>query len=181
MGIAMVGSRPTTHHNNTATASEAILRARFFRTYLRKKLRGESSIALALRSFGKVLVVAQALDLALVGRQFAVRNGSRQRSRRYISPQHFAQAFAQVLDRDVTLDLSAYRNADGTGLFRHHHRDGVGLFRNPDGGAVASAKLGGEHGIHGERQEAGSRCNTPLLHNDGAVVQRRARAENSDQ
>ncbi len=58
MGISMVGSRPTTHHIKTATASATILRPKFFRTYLRKKLRSESSMALSLRSIGQVLIVA---------------------------------------------------------------------------------------------------------------------------
>src|SRR5450759_5320184 len=99
MGISMVGSRPTTHHINTATASATILRAKFLTTYLRKKLRSEASMALSLRSIGQVLIVAWALalDHGPVGRQFVVRHDGWQGRRRHIPPQHFAQPFAQVL------------------------------------------------------------------------------------
>ena len=55
----MVGSRPTAHHNNDRDRQRDQLEtARFFRTYLRKKLRSESSMALSLRSIGQVLFVA---------------------------------------------------------------------------------------------------------------------------
>src|SRR6516162_5752730 len=102
----MIGSRPIAHHNKIATASETILRGRFLRTYLRKKLRSDSSMALSLRPIGKVLIVTQALHLALVGRQFVVRDSSGQGRRRHISSQHLAQSLPQILNRDVALNLS---------------------------------------------------------------------------
>src|ERR1017187_8666830 len=103
MGISIVESRPTTHHINMATASATVLRARFFSTYSRKKLRSHWSMPLSLRSISKIFA-AQTLDLALVERQFAVCNAGRQRTRRYISPQQFAQSLAQILDSNIASD-----------------------------------------------------------------------------
>ena len=69
------------------------------------------------------------------------------------------------------------READSSGFFGTDDGDGVGFLGDADAGAMARAQLRGKKRIHRKRQET-SRCGDAIfLHDDGAVMQRSARAE----
>ena len=111
----------------------------------------------------------------------AVGNGSGQRRGRHITAQQFSNAFAQLFHREVALDLPAHRQADGSGFLGNDHGNRVGLFGHADAGTMPGAQLRREHRIHGERQKTGCRRNPVFLHDHGAIMQRRAGAENRGQ
>ena len=95
--------------------------------------------------------------------------------------QQIAQAHAQLVRRQVALNLSRHREADGAGLLGDDHRHCIRFLGDADAGAMARAELSGEQGVHGKRQEASGGSDTVFLHNGGAVVQRRAGTEDGRQ
>ena len=116
-----------------------------------------------------------------VGLVVGMRDRSRQCYRSHIAAEFAAEAIAELVDREVALDLTGDGEADAAGFFGDDYGDGVGFFGDADAGAVAGAELGGEQRIHGERQEAGGGGDAVFLHDDRAVVQRGAGTEDCGQ
>src|ERR1700691_4259202 len=102
-------------------------------------------------------------------------------SRAHVMLQQLAQAMAQLFDGEVPFNFPADGHADAAGFFGNDYGNGVGFLGDTNTGAVPSSELRGQHGIHGQRQEAGGGGDAVPLNDDGAIVQRRTGAENGGQ
>ncbi len=99
-----------------------------------------------------------------------------------VIPHHLISALNRRFNAsgvERSLDLAVECDADASGLLGHDDGNGIILFGQPDRGAMPRAKVSREQRVDGQRKEARGRGDAIVLHDDGAIVQRRFRLKDA--
>src|SRR4051812_12316291 len=82
------------------------------------------------------------------------------------------------IGRQLALDLSVRHHRDAAGLFRDDDRDRIVLLGETNRRTMARPELFAQFRVDGERKKTGRGRHPVVLHDHGAVVERRRRLEN---